>query len=45
MDIFHVQKRATEALQDIRIKYRWDETARKNEQIKQARLTNKTNHG
>ncbi|WP_436840196.1 transposase [Winogradskyella psychrotolerans] len=41
-DRFHVQKLATEALQDIRIKHRWDAIDLENEQIKQARLNNKT---
>ncbi|WP_344716119.1 ISAon1 family transposase [Winogradskyella damuponensis] len=41
-DRFHVQKLAFEALQDIRIKHRWDAIDLENEQIKQARLNNKT---
>lgn len=41
-DRFHVQKLAIEALQDIRIKHRWDAIDLENEQIKQARLNNKT---
>jgi transposase len=41
-DRFHVQKLAIEALQDIRIKHRWDAIDLENEQIKQARLTNTT---
>jgi transposase len=41
-DRFHVQKLAIEALQDIRIKHRWDALDLENEQIKQARLNNKT---
>jgi transposase len=41
-DRFHVQKLAIEALQDIRIKHRWDAIDIENEQIKQARLTNTT---
>lgn len=40
-DRFHVQKLALEALQDIRIKYRWDAIDLENEQIKQAKLKNK----
>lgn len=36
-DRFHVQKLALEALQDIRIKHRWDAIDQENEQIKQAR--------
>lgn len=40
-DRFHVQKLALEALQDIRIKHRWDAIDLENEQIKQARATNK----
>tara|TARA_R110000764_G_C10980604_1_gene380324 strand:- start:70 stop:777 length:708 start_codon:yes stop_codon:yes gene_type:complete len=41
-DRFHVQKLALEALQDIRIKHRWDAIDMENEQIKKARLENKT---
>lgn len=41
-DRFHVQKLALEALQNIRIKHRWDAIDLENEQIKKARLTNKT---
>lgn len=41
-DRFHVQKLALEALQDIRIKHRWDAIDQENEQIKQARAKNKT---
>jgi transposase len=40
-DRFHVQKLALEALQDIRIKHRWDAIDLENEQIKQARKENK----
>jgi transposase len=40
-DRFHVQKLALEALQDIRIKHRWDAIDLENEQIKQARALNK----
>lgn len=36
-DRFHVQKLALEALQNIRIKHRWDAIDFENEQIKQAR--------
>lgn len=36
-DRFHVQKLALEALQDIRIKHRWDALDLENEAIKQAR--------
>lgn len=36
-DRFHVQKLALEALQDIRIKHRWDAIDQENEQIKQAK--------
>uniref|UniRef100_UPI000472BC63 ISAon1 family transposase n=1 Tax=Aquimarina pacifica TaxID=1296415 RepID=UPI000472BC63 len=35
-DRFHVQKLALEALQDIRIKHRWEAIDQENEQIKQA---------
>ena len=41
-DRFHVQKLALEALQDIRIKHRWDAIDRENQQIKQARAKNGT---
>lgn len=37
-DRFHVQKLALEALQDIRIKHRWDAIDLENEEIKKARL-------
>ena len=36
-DRFHVQKLALKALQDIRIKHRWDAIDTENEQIKLAR--------
>ena len=36
-DRFHVQKLALEALQDIRIKHRWEALDQENEQIKQAK--------
>lgn len=41
-DRFHVQKLALEALQDIRIKHRWDAIDLENDQIKKARAKNKT---
>lgn len=41
-DRFHVQKLALEALQDIRIKHRWDAIDLENEQIKRARAKNRT---
>jgi len=41
-DRFHVQKLALEALQDIRVKHRWDAIDLENEQIKQARAINKS---
>ena len=41
-DRFHVQKLALEALQDIRIKHRWDAIDLENNQIKQARAKDKT---
>lgn len=41
-DRFHVQKLALEALQDIRIKHRWDAIDLENEQVKRAREKNKT---
>jgi len=40
-DRFHVQKLALGALQDIRIKYRWEAIDYENEQIKQAKLKQK----
>lgn len=40
-DRFHVQKLALEALQDIRIKHRWNAIDIENQQIKQARAVNK----
>lgn len=40
-DRFHVQKLALEALQDIRIKHRWEAIDLENEQIKQAKSTQK----
>ncbi|NVO58696.1 transposase, partial [Rhodobacteraceae bacterium B1Z28] len=41
-DRFHVQKLALEALQNIRIKHRWDAIDLENEEIKKARLTGQT---
>ncbi len=41
-DRFHVQKLTLEALQDIRIKHRWDAIDMENEQIKQAWLKQKS---
>ena len=40
-DRFHVQKLALEALQDIRIKHRWEAIDQQNEQIKQAKSKQK----
>ncbi|WP_459076833.1 ISAon1 family transposase [Arenibacter sp. M-2] len=40
-DRFHVQKLALEALQDIRIKHRWDAIDLENEQIKRAKEKNR----
>lgn len=40
-DRFHVQKLALEALQDIRIKHRWEAIDRENELIKQAKNLSK----
>ena len=37
VDRFHVQMLANDALQDLRIKYRWDAIEQENEKIKQAR--------
>ncbi|CAZ96025.1 ISAon1 family transposase [Zobellia galactanivorans] len=41
-DRFHVQKLALEALQDIRIKHRWEAIDQENQQIKEARAKNGT---
>ncbi|WP_037321241.1 transposase [Salegentibacter sp. Hel_I_6] len=41
-DRFHVQKLTFEALQDIRIKHRWEAIDLENEQLKQARLKQKS---
>lgn len=41
VDRFHVQKLALEALQEIRIKYRWDAIDQENEAILQARKAGK----
>jgi len=41
VDRFHVQKLASEALQEIRIKYRWEAIDRENEAILLARKTGK----
>ncbi|WNH11025.1 ISL3 family transposase [Thalassobellus suaedae] len=40
-DRFHVQKLALEALQDIRIKHRWDAIDLENQEIKEAKIDNK----
>ena len=40
-DRFHVQKLALEALQDIRIKHRWDAIDQENEHIKRAKEKNR----
>jgi len=39
-DRFHVQKLAIEALQDIRIKHRWDAIDQENQEIQQAKNKN-----
>ena len=41
-DRFHVQKLALDALQDIRIKHRWEAIDKENNQIKEAKKNNKT---
>lgn len=41
-DRFHVQKLALDALQDIRIKHRWEAIDQENNQIKEAKKDNKT---
>ena len=40
-DRFHVQKLALDALQDIRIKYRWEAIDKENNQIKETKNNNK----
>jgi transposase len=40
-DRFHVQKLGTEALQEIRIKYRWQAIDQENEAIEKAKKSNK----
>ena len=40
-DRFHVQKLALDALQDIRIKHRWDAIDKENNQIKETKRLNK----
>ncbi|OUD27102.1 hypothetical protein FPG92_10865 [Flavobacterium psychrophilum] len=40
-DLFHVQKLATEALQEIRIKYRWQAIDQENEAIEAAKKNKK----
>lgn len=42
IDRFHVQKLATEALQEIRIKYRWKAIDQENEAIEKAKKNNKS---
>lgn len=41
-DRFHVQKLALDALQDMRIKYRWQAIDQENQDIKNARIKNET---
>ncbi len=41
-DRFHVQKLALDALQDIRIKHRWEAIDKENQEIKEARNNSKT---
>jgi transposase len=40
-DRFHVQKLVNEAVQDIRIKHRWDALDKENEELEKAKLTGK----
>ncbi len=42
VDRFHVQKLCVEAVQEIRIKHRWDVLEQENEKIKQAKQNKKT---
>ena len=42
IDRFHVQQLATEALQEIRIRHRWEAIEAENESIEKARKTNKS---
>lgn len=44
IDRFHVQQLATEALQEIRIKHRWDAIEAENEAIDQAKITKQHYH-
>ena len=37
-DRFHVQKLAIEALQDLRIKHRWEAIDRENDQIQKSKI-------
>ena len=39
IDRFHVQKLALDAVQELRIKFRWDAMDRENEQMRQAKLS------
>lgn len=41
-DRFHVQKLVYEAVQELRVKYRWDALGFENEQIEKSKITNKT---
>lgn len=41
-DRFHVQKLALDALQDIRIKHRWEAIDMENQEIREARVKNET---
>lgn len=41
IDRFHVQKLALDAVQELRIKFRWDAMDRENEDIRQAKLSGK----
>lgn len=43
-DCFHVQKLASEALQEIRIKYRWQTIDAENEAIEQAKISQQPYH-
>lgn len=41
IDRFHVQKLALDAVQELRVRFRWDAMDRENEQIRQAKLSGK----
>lgn len=44
IDRFHVQKLALDAVQELRVRFRWDAMDRENEEIRQARLEGREYH-